>query len=1053
LADVFLSYSRRDGEFAQRLTSALQERGKAVWFDVEGIRDAEVFPEALRRAIEASDGFVFVISPDSVRSSFCVEEAEDAARLNKRIVPLALRPVRDGEVPEGVRVRNWISAGAEWDFETTVSRVVKALDTDLEWERRHSRLTVRALEWEQSGRDRSFLLRGADLKEAERWLAAGVDKDPGPTALEREYVVAGRQRARRSRVVASAGGAVLLALVAMLVALLAAPGAGVHVGLNSVAAINPRTNTVVGSASVGSRPGAIAFGSGSLWVANVADQTVSRVDPKTLQASQAIPVGNPPTGIAAGAQGVWVAASTLNPYAYIISDARNVSVSRIDPQFNTVGSAVRIANAIPGPVAVAAQGNGVWVAPSAGLLTRIDQSSGRIVHQLDPHANASALAVGDGGVWMTDESADNVTRIDPTGRRTSIAVGNGPSGIAVGAGGVWVADSLDDKLVRIDPSRRVVTNTILVGRSPVGVAVGAGSVWVANSGDGTVSRINPRTDRVIATVAVGGSPQQLALAHGRLWVTIDARTAAAGGGAGGGTLRIDALAGVGSMDPALAGGALDMQLLQATCLKLMNFPDKPGPAGLVPTPEAANSLPAVSPDGRTYTFAIRPGFRFSPPSNQPVTAQTFKDTLERTFNPRMKSGYGGDFADIAGFGAYAAGKVSHISGITARGDTLTIRLLAPNPDLLARLAGPYACAVPTDTPINPNGVNVIPMAGPYYVKSYTPGQGVVLVRNPNYHGSRPHHFARIEVTAGFSAAQAIAAVKGGTADNMTFASFSGSGLSTAGIAAEAARLAAHYGPGSAAAKSGRQQYFVHPSLELDYFILNTHRPLFSSVRMRQAVGYAIDRRALAALGNPTAPLPEHATDHYLPPGMLGYRDVPVYPLSPDLAKARALANGHGRTAVLYTCNVPPCPEQVPIIKTDLAAIGLRVKIKAFSYPTMIAREARPGERYDIGYTNWFTDFPDPYSMLNELLETSAISPTFDDPTWQRKLAAAARLSGPQRYLTYGKLDLDLARHAGPLLAYGNVDIRDFFSARIGCQTYNNYDGMDLAALCLRARSR
>ena len=65
MADVFLSYSRRDGKFVRRLASALQDRGKEVWVDVDGIRDAEVFPEALRRAIESSDAFVFVISPDS----------------------------------------------------------------------------------------------------------------------------------------------------------------------------------------------------------------------------------------------------------------------------------------------------------------------------------------------------------------------------------------------------------------------------------------------------------------------------------------------------------------------------------------------------------------------------------------------------------------------------------------------------------------------------------------------------------------------------------------------------------------------------------------------------------------------------------------------------------------------------------------------------------------------------------------------------------------------------------------------------------------------------
>ena len=97
-------------------------------------------------------------------------------------------------------------------------------------------------------------------------------------------------------------------------------------------------------------------------------------------------------------------------------------------------------------------------------------------------------------MWVTDNLADNVTRVDPTGALTPIAVGNGPSGIAVGEGGVWVADSLDNAVVRIDPNRRAVVETIPVGQSPAGVAVGGGSVWVANSGDGTVSRIDPVTD-------------------------------------------------------------------------------------------------------------------------------------------------------------------------------------------------------------------------------------------------------------------------------------------------------------------------------------------------------------------------------------------------------------------------------------------------------------------------------------------------------------------------------------------------------------------------------
>ena len=234
MADVFLSYSRLDGQFVGRLASALEARGKGVWVDVEGIRDGEVFPEALRRAIESSDAFVFVISPDSVHSSFCEEEVEHAARLNKRIVPLSLRPVADEDLPADVRFRNWIPTSGDGEFEGTVERLVTALDTDLEWERQHSRLTVKALEWDQSGRDRSFLLRGADLSAAERWLAAGADKDPGPTTLEAEYLVAGRRAtARRQRGFAVASLLVAAVAIGLLVFALISRSAAVNQALTS----------------------------------------------------------------------------------------------------------------------------------------------------------------------------------------------------------------------------------------------------------------------------------------------------------------------------------------------------------------------------------------------------------------------------------------------------------------------------------------------------------------------------------------------------------------------------------------------------------------------------------------------------------------------------------------------------------------------------------------------------------------------------------------------------------------------------------------------------
>ena len=232
-------------------------------------------------------------------------------------------------------------------------------------------------------------------------------------------------------------------------------------------------------------------------------------------------------------------------------------------------------------------------------------------------------------------------------------------------------------------------------------------------------------------------------------------------------------------------------MLYATCAKLLNYPDKAGLAGSELVPEVAQSLPARSADGKTYTFTIRSGFRFSPPSTERVTAQTFKHTIERTLNPAMKSPAASGAADIVGAGAYMAGKAAHIAGVTARANTLTIRLTDPAPNLpRGSHSPPSARCHPTLR--STRGDGVIPSAGPYRVASYTPDQGVVLTRNPNYHGSRPHRLARIELAVGIPGPRAVAQVEAGTADYAT----NGAVDST-----NAATLAARYGPHSPAAKA------------------------------------------------------------------------------------------------------------------------------------------------------------------------------------------------------------------------------------------------------------
>ena len=113
-------------------------------------------------------------------------------------------------------------------------------------------------------------------------------------------------------------------------------------------------------------------------------------------------------------------------------------------------------------------------------------------------------------------------------------------------------------------------------------------------------------------------------------------------------------------------------------------------------------------------------------------------------------------------------------------------------------------------------------------------------------------------------------------------------------------LNARYGPGSPAARAGDQRYFVHQMLSIETLFMNTSRPLFANVNLRKAVNYALNRQAIARFNEAYGFLVQPA-DQFLQRGSPGFRDTHIYPLRPDLAKAKRLARGLGGRAVLYIC--------------------------------------------------------------------------------------------------------------------------------------------------------
>jgi len=887
-------------------------------------------------------------------------------------------------------------------------------------------------------------------RQGRRVLSEELGLEPGPSLQELEHAILSHDpklepASMLARVTARRGPLLVVASAAVL--LLAAVGVSVQlvrekdgVGLaslaaNSVGVIDAETNRIVAQIPVGVRPGPLVAGNGAVWIANLEDSTVSRLDPDTKALVRTISTPSVPTGLAVDDGRVWVAGS-------------DGSLSWIDPRYNRVTkTAAKLEKGLfyrtpDHPVAVGF--GSVWASDSIGQVERVDRSTGKVVSRIDVGSGANGLVVGAGSVWVANTASGTVSRIDPTGVVTAtIPVGHGPTGIAFGEGSVWVAVSLDGVVARINPATDAVSAVILAGVHPQAVAVGLGAVWAADGRGGHVFKIDPASNEITKTVELGSSPRALAVVGNSLWTTVTALAPLVNPDAGGEILLVEVESDPGVVDPAVS---VNPQLDYATCATLLNYPDLPAPAGSQLVPEVAQSIPVVSRDGLRYTFIVRSGFVFSPPSNERVTAKTFKDTIERALDPRLRSEAAPMLADVVGAKAYMAGRAEHITGIVATSDKLTVRLVRPAGDLPARISTPYFCAVPSGTPVDPDGVRDIPMAGPYHVASYVPGQELILKRNPNYAGDRPQGPAEIHYTIGVSRDRTMAHILAGRVD------YAGDGVP---LAAQKGLLR-RFGPGSPAGKRGRQQFFVNSVLSSRFIVLNTRRSLFADVRLRRAVNYAIDRAALARVwkrffeshtlggGPPTA--------DYLSPSLRVSSTSVGYPLHPDLERARGLAGNERRTAVLFTCDEPPCPQHAEIVKANLAAIGIDVVVKAFPVAVMFARAAEPGAAYDLLRVGWGAEYADPAAILEPLLRGGSVFnfSHLDDPEVNRRLDAARRLTGPARARAYEALARSIASDVAPLVAFENDTYRDLFSQRVGCQVSNPVYGMDLAALCFRS---
>jgi YVTN family beta-propeller protein len=809
---------------------------------------------------------------------------------------------------------------------------------------------------------------------------------------------------------------------------------------DSVAILDPAQGGLVGEVGLDGPPGQAVRGAGALWVSLFEDHSVARVDPDTKRVEETIAVGSGPSAMAFGSDALWVANSL------------DGTVSRIDPTTNRVVDTIPVGN---GPSSLAFGDGSLWVANArANEIAELEGVSGEVTRRIPLPAAPTGVAFASGALWASSQSVGSVFRIAARSNDVAeIHVGTGPAGIAAGDGAVWVANTLDGTVSRIDPSRGAVTTTLPVGNGPLAVDVASGSVWVANEFDGTLSRIDAREGEVTQTIAVGEQPQGVAAGTGDISIPIQATSA----GHRGGTLRIAASPpSFDTVDPAIHNFLSPAQLLGMTNDGLVTLKHVGGSTGDQLVPDLALTLPTPTDAGRTYRFQLRGGIRYS--TGAVLRPIDFRRAIERDFEL-------GSPGAIFYLGLVGGRRCAHrpsqcdlSEGIEVddAANTVTFRLVEPDPDFLYKLIPPYAAAVPAGVSAQDVGRKAVPATGPYMIDRYVPGRELRLVRNPYFrewsHAARPDGFVdRIVFRLGIDPDRAVTEVENGQADT---------GIYEVPYAPPGDRLHELLTRYSA-------QVHINPLPELHYFIMNTREPPFDDVRVRRALNYAIDRNVLVDLnGGPELARP---TCQVLPPSIEGHKPYCPYTVNrspagtysgPDLAKARRLVAASGTRGMRVTVVTDPHLPDTRYVVSVLRTLGYRVSARpvAGQRYNRVASNTRNRTQISVGGT--LTDYPAPSNIIQTWLSCESFRPNSDlnhnragfcDPAVDTGIARALGLetASPQAaHRQWARVDRTVVDQA-PWLPTVNLNTVDFVSKRVGNYQFNPQWGLLLDQVWVR----
>jgi ABC-type transport system substrate-binding protein/DNA-binding SARP family transcriptional activator/streptogramin lyase len=793
---------------------------------------------------------------------------------------------------------------------------------------------------------------GPELKELERMILEHNRSLEAPPR-ESNPVAAARKLGRRGVVIAFAG----LLAVGGVGAILAVALSGKETNTlaaapNSVGVVDGRHDQVRMVIKAGGEPGGIAAGAGAVWVTDTASDLLLRISDNGRSVDR-IAVGHRPTGVAVGDGQVWVV------------NQLDRSVSEVNPEALRAVRPIQVGN---GAGAIAFGHGSVWVANATDYsLSRIDTDSGHVT-TIPLAGEPGGIVASRQGVWVSSASTGQVLLVDARTNTVSqsVPIGNGPQGVAVGGGSVWVANTPDGTVSRFDPGTGRIRK-IAVGESPTGVAYGDGEVWVAAGRSGKVLRIDPADDSV-RPVAVGNEPTGIATVGRDAWVTVLPGSVSHRGG----TLRLalPADAVPYSPDPTQFSGIPQWQLLSVTNDGLVTYRKTGGLAGAELVPDLATAIPQPTDGGRTYTFRLRDGIRYS--NGALVQPEDIRRGIERTMrseNPYLTNQYAG----IVGAEQCSPHACDLHRGIVVdrEAGTVTLHLTRPDPDFLYTLAFAMASAVPTGK----FSGKALPATGPYMTASFTPNRSWVLVRNPRFHewsrDAQPVGFPDRIVLKAASSNQ-VAALEHGAADVL---------------------LAPPLDVIDALARRYASQVHIDPAGATFALVMNTRVAPFDRLAVRQALNYAIDRNRIARLTGSS--LTAQPTCQVLAPTLPGYQPYCPYTLdpspsgswtAPDFATAERLVAGSGTRGTKVTLLMTPPSPGAPTLQVGRYVVSVLDRLGYQASLKVITNAAAVGlgdlgdssKRPQIGWFTWFQDNPTPSNFIQPLLTCRSFVPSSQD---------------------------------------------------------------------------